>query len=95
MHSIVPDVDEQAVVERCIYSVKVPVQASEKLDSERTELSHELTAVSRRLIRTGADIIVSACTEISLILDGGDIDVPIVDSLKLLAGEAVRRAIGK
>jgi aspartate racemase len=92
---IIPDTNNQAIVEQCITTAKVPVQGLEGLDSERRELTQKLTAVSRRLAVLGADIIISACTEIGLVLRDGDIDIPVVDSVQLLAEEAVRYALGK
>lgn len=47
------------------------------------------------LIQEGVEIIVCGCTEVSLVLKSGDIPVPIVDSLQILAETAVAEALGK
>ncbi len=48
--------------------------------------------VANELIRKGVEAIICGCTEISLVLKEGDISVPVVDPLQMLAEEAVRLA---
>lgn len=50
---------------------------------------------SRTLIRRGAQSIIAGCTEIPLVLREGDLRVPVIDPLTILARSAVARAKGK
>ena len=53
------------------------------------ELLHR---VSLELIEAGADSVLCGCTEVSIVLHDGDLSVPVVDPLQVLAEEAVRQA---
>ena len=50
--------------------------------------------VAKQLIDQGADLIVCGCTEISLVLKNGDIDVPVIDPMQILAEISVKVGIG-
>mgnify|MGYP000241628663 CR=1 FL=1 len=49
--------------------------------------------VAKQLIKEGAEIIICGCTEVSLVLRSGDIPVPLVDPLQILAEVAVAEAL--
>lgn len=51
-----------------------------------------LKRVARELIEAGVEAIICGCTEVSLVLHDGDLSVPVVDPLQVLAEEAVRYA---
>ena len=51
--------------------------------------------VARDLVGRGVDLVVCGCTEISLVLKDGDIAVPVVDPLQVLAEVAVRVGRGE
>ena len=51
--------------------------------------------VARDLVGRGADLVICGCTEISLVLKDGDIAVPVVDPLQVLAEVAVRVGRGE
>jgi aspartate racemase len=51
--------------------------------------------VSERLIQQGAEAIIAGCTEIPLVLKEGDLPVPVIDPLSLLAGAAIEKTRGK
>jgi len=53
-----------------------------------------LHRVAVELIGAGSDAVICGCTEVSLVLHDGDISVPIVDPLQVLAEEAVKLASG-
>ena len=53
------------------------------------ELLHR---VAKELIAEGAEAVICGCTEVSLVLHDGDLSVPVVDPLQVLAEEAVRLA---
>lgn len=50
---------------------------------------------ARQMERIGAQIILCGCTEVSLVLRDGDISVPVVDPLQVLAEASVAVATGK
>jgi len=59
-----------------------------------SEASRALAAAAAgTLIDRGAQAILAGCTEIPLILKDGDLSVPVVDSLDVLARAAVREAL--
>ncbi len=51
-----------------------------------------LRRVSLELIEAGADSVICGCTEVSIVLHDGDLSVPVVDPLQVLAEEAVKIA---
>lgn len=53
-----------------------------------------MLALTQSLIEQGAPAIVLGCTEIPLVLDPGDLDVPVFSSTALLAAATVRLAKG-
>jgi len=50
--------------------------------------------VADNLLENGAQIVLCGCTEVSLVLKDGDIPVPVVDPLQILAETAVKVALG-
>ena len=54
-----------------------------------------LNRVSLELIDAGADTVLCGCTEVSIVLHDGDLSVPVVDPLQVMAEEAVRLASGE
>jgi aspartate racemase len=54
-----------------------------------------IQGVAEDLVKRGADLIICGCTEISLILHQGDVDVPVLDPVQLLAENAVAFAMNK
>jgi len=53
-----------------------------------------LHRVAVELIAAGSDAVICGCTEVSLVLHDGDISVPVVDPLQVLAEEAVKLVSG-
>ncbi len=51
-----------------------------------------LKKVADELIGMGSEAVICGCTEVSLVLHDGDLSVPVVDPLQVLAEEAVRFA---
>jgi aspartate racemase len=51
--------------------------------------------VALDLVGRGADLVICGCTEISLVLKDGDLEVPVVDPLQLLAEVAVKVSRGE
>ena len=50
---------------------------------------------SRKLIRQGAQAIIAGCTEVPLVLKKGDLPVPVIDPVAILAKVAIEKAQGK
>lgn len=47
------------------------------------------------LIQQGAQAIIAGCTEVPLVLKEGDLSVPVVDPISILAKVAIEKALGK
>jgi aspartate racemase len=47
---------------------------------------------SESLIKRGAQAIIAGCTEVPLVLKGGDLSIPLIDPNSILASAAVRKA---
>lgn len=86
LRAISPDPSDQEIVLACIASVK----AGDKGEDVR----EKLLAVAERLVAQGADVLLTACTELPLILRDGDASVPVLDPTQALALAAVRLARG-
>ena len=54
-----------------------------------------LRSIANELIAGGAEMIICGCTEVSLVLKDGDLPVPVLDPLQVLAEEAVSEALPK
>lgn len=50
---------------------------------------------SHRLIQQGAEAIIAGCTEIPLVLNDGNLSVPVIDPISILARAAIEKAKGK
>jgi len=59
---------------------------------DRSAIAAEIRAIAGRLIQGGVQGVVAGCTEIPLVLKPGDLDVPVFDTLLLLARAAVAAA---
>jgi len=58
----------------------------------RSAIAAEIREIAGRLIQRGVQGVVAGCTEIPLVLKPGDLDVPVFDTLLLLARAAVAAA---
>jgi aspartate racemase len=50
---------------------------------------------SEKLVRLGAQAIIAGCTEVPLVLKDGDLSVPVVDPISVLAKTAIEKAQGR
>lgn len=82
---IVPNDEDQSIVMNGIYD---GVKAG-NLDLGRKLLLD----VANKLIDKGAELMILGCTEISVVIKNGDLRVPVVDPLKILAEEAIKLAL--
>ena len=78
---VAPAADDQARLMRLIYGVK----AGDTGPAARAGMK----ALAEALVAQGADVILSACTEVPLLLKTADVDVPLLDSTDVL----VRRTV--
>jgi aspartate racemase len=56
---------------------------------------HLILVASHELIRQGAQAILAGCTEIPLVLRDGDLPVPVIDPVAILARVAIEKAQGR
>jgi aspartate racemase len=84
IQAVSPDGEDQEIVQAVIDSVK----AGDKGPAVRERLRE----VAERLAAGGAQLLVTGCTELPLVLRDGEASVPIVDPTQALAEAAVRMA---
>jgi aspartate racemase len=84
IETVAPGPDDQGRVMAAIYDIK-DVRAARS----RSEIANDLRTVAGRLAAAGAQGIVLGCTEIPLVLKTGDLNVPVFDTLTLLARAAI------
>jgi aspartate racemase len=83
---IVPEADERAEVHKIIYE-----ELCQGIVTEPSRAAY--VAVAAKLIARGADCIILGCTEVCMLLDKGNVDVPVFDTVALHVDEALRRAL--
>ena len=54
-----------------------------------------LLKAAEQLIRSGAEAIIAGCTEIPLVIEKGDLEVPVIDTIEVLAEAAIRKCLGE
>ncbi|MBW1691466.1 MAG: amino acid racemase [Deltaproteobacteria bacterium] len=87
---IVPSPEEQEhLVMSSIYG-----ESGIKAGYTSGENRRNILKVSKALISRGAQAVIGGCTEIPLVLKDGDLEVPFLDSLSILAVAAIQRAKG-
>lgn len=84
--TLVPDEAERALVHRVIYEELC--QGIVRPESKAAYL-----AILERLRRQGADGVILGCTEIALLIDQADLDLPVLDTTRLHAEAAVAWAL--
>ncbi len=84
--AVPPDAQDIAEVHRIIMEELVP-------NRFRTGSTDRLRAVVDRLRDTGCDAVVLGCTELPIVLDDRNCSLPTLDSTRLLARAALRKAV--
>lgn len=74
----------QAELMKCIYSIKAGQPAE--------QLAGDIAGLFSELVDGGAGAIIAGCTEISIVVDQLNLNVPVIDPSKVLAAAAVERA---
>ncbi|MBN2182930.1 MAG: aspartate/glutamate racemase family protein [Sedimentisphaerales bacterium] len=87
---VVPNNENQKKVMDAIYG-KSGIKAGKK----GKDILKKFNDVSIFLKKSGAELIISGCTEISLVLNEEIVGLPIIDPLEVLAKSIVRKAIQK
>jgi aspartate racemase len=82
-----PSTERQAEVMKAIYQC---IKAGNLIDGGLL-----LRGVANDLISAGAEMIICGCTEVSLVIKEGDLTVPVLDPLQVLAEAAVAEALQK
>ncbi len=85
--SVTPTSEAQSGIMRAIGGVKAGM-----LGDEQTELAQ---TAATELIARGAQVLITACTELPLILRQEHVSVPLIDPTFVLAQAAVERALGE
>lgn len=83
IRTVVPVELDQARVMDAIYGLE-GIKAGKKKQPRKN-----LIAVGNNLATHGAEIVIAACTEVSLVLDADSLDVPVVDPLRIVATAAI------
>jgi len=81
---ISPEEKDKKEVMKVIYSIKA--------GNLSKEVKKKILQVTQKLIDKGAEVIITGCTEIPLILKEGDVSQPIIDPTQILAKVAVKKA---
>jgi aspartate racemase len=81
------DKTQTDVVMQAIYAIK----AAGATDEARSLVRQ----AADELVQRGAQVVIAGCTEIPLVLKDGDLGVPVVDPIAILAEAAIDRAGGK
>lgn len=83
-----PEAEESAEINRIIMDELV-------YGIFKAESVSYLKQTIERLKQIGCDAVILGCTEIPLVIDDGNSPLPILDSTRLLARAALRRAVGR
>jgi len=86
IETVVPTAAEQDAIDRTIFD-----ELSRGLVTPSSKES--LVAIADRLIGGGADAVVLGCTELPLLVERGDLPVPVLDTTTLHADAALRAAL--
>jgi len=86
--TLVPDAQDRSALSRIIYDELARGEV-------RPESKRDCLRIIRGLEERGAEGVLLACTEIPLIVEPGDTELPLLDTLRIHADEALRRAVGE
>ena len=84
--ALVPDAENLTKLMQLIHAIK----AGDQSDDMRMGME----SVARALVDDGAEVLIAGCTEIPIVFDGIDFDVPVVASTDVLARRTVEFATG-
>ena len=84
---VIPPPEDREIVNRVIYEELV-------LGNLREESREEYRRITHGLAEAGAKGVIAGCTEIGLLISQEDVPVPLFDTTRIHAEEAVRMALG-
>ena len=67
------------------------ILAGKKLDEDKEQMKR----IIEKMKQSGAEAVVLACTDLPILLKEGDVDIPVFDTVEILAEATVQYAIGK
>lgn len=82
-----PKEEEQAQVMEAIFG-KQGIKAGHTLGKSQ----EIIRSTARSLIQRGAEAVIAGCTEVPLVLKEGDIEVPLIEPLQILAEVSIQKA---
>lgn len=83
---ITPNEEDRVLVHKVIYDELC-------LGQIRPASKEAFSAISERLVASGADAVILGCTEIGLLVEAADLSVPVFDTTAIHARAAVARAL--
>ncbi len=83
---LVPGEDDRADIHRIIYD-----ELCQGIVSEASR--HAFQIMAARLVAEGADCLILGCTEVGLLLNGGNVSVPVFDTAEIHADAALAAAL--
>ncbi len=83
IEALKPNEVEQQLVMASIYGPE-GIKAGKKETAQQ-----DLIAVGDSLVKRGAEVVIAACTEISLVMDANSLPVPVVDPMRIIAQSAI------
>ena len=84
--AVVLDEPDQARIMAAVYAIKSG-DTGEAVRDEVRDLARSLAA-------RGARAVISGCTELALVLEPGDLDIPLIDSTDILVARTLAHATG-
>jgi len=84
--AVVPDAENMEKLMSLISAIKAGDQGEKIKDG--------MESVARSLVDAGANVLIAGCTEIPIVFEGDDFDVPVVASTNVLAQRTVEFATG-
>lgn len=86
LHPIIPDENDRAEVHRIIYDELC-------MDIIEEESRSKFEDVAQRLVEVGADSVILGCTEVCMLLNQGNVAVPVFDTTRIHCEAAIDLAL--
>ncbi len=86
LHPIIPDENDRAEVHRIIYDELC-------MDIIEDESRSKFEDVAQRLVAVGADSVILGCTEVCMLLNQGNVAVPVFDTTRIHSEAAIDLAL--
>mmetsp|Transcript_39514 Transcript_39514/g.92936 ORF Transcript_39514/g.92936 Transcript_39514/m.92936 type:complete len:244 (-) Transcript_39514:35-766(-) len=86
LHPVLPSAEDQAETHRIIYE-----ELCKDVIRESSRRSYE--AIAARLVTSGADSLILGCTEVGLLLNSGNVSVPVFDTTLIHCDRALEQSL--